>query len=69
MQLKEYIKLTGKSLAEVGKELGGYSAAAVSRWQNGKAVPDPEPMRKIMEWSKGNVTANDFYVGGGKGAA
>ena len=67
MHLKDYIALTGKSLPDVGRELG-VSAAAVSRWQNGKAIPEPHLMRKIMKWSNGNVMPNDFYPASGRGA-
>ena len=60
MNLKDYIALTGKSLTVVAGELS-VSVAALSRWQNGKAIPEPEQMQKIMAWSKGNVMPNDFY--------
>lgn len=61
MHFRDYIALTGKTLAEVGKDLG-VTAAAVCRWQNGKSLPEPELMRKIMTWSRGNVMPNDFYI-------
>lgn len=60
MLFKDYIAVTGKSLSEVGKELG-VSAPAVFRWQAGQSIPKPALMRKIMTWSKGNVMPNDFY--------
>ncbi len=60
MKLRDYIKKIGKTVEQVASDLQ-VSAAAVSRWQSGKAMPRPDEMRKIMRWSAGKVTANDFY--------
>lgn len=69
MRLKDYIALTGKSLAEVARELET-SSVNVSRWQNGESIPSREQMQRIMRWSRANVMPNDFYpVNTGDGVA
>lgn len=69
MRLKDYIALTGKSLAEVARELET-SSVNVSRWQNGESIPSRDQMQRIMRWSRANVMPNDFYpVSTGDGVA
>lgn len=44
---------------DAAKELGvGY--ICYWRWETGRTTPRDKAMRKIMEWSDGEVTANDF---------
>lgn len=31
-------------------------------WEYGVRIPRPAMMKKIIEWSGGKVTANDFYL-------
>lgn len=65
MKLGQYLERIGKSGRQAAKELE-VSPAAVCRWINGKCIPSPEEMRKIMRWSGGKVMANDFYSEGGQ---
>lgn len=39
----------------------GASKSMVSKWENGKAVPRPAYMQKIIAETGGAVTANDWY--------
>lgn len=61
MQLKEYRALRKKTLEEDAKDLGT-TPATLSRWQNNKAIPGREEMKRIVTWSKGAVQPNDFYL-------
>lgn len=40
----------------------GASKGMVWKWENGKAIPRPEYMRKIIDISDGAVSANDWYA-------
>lgn len=46
---------------EAAKELG-VSYVRYWRWEKRKAVPTAGAMKKIMKWSEGQVTANDFIA-------
>lgn len=39
----------------------GTTKAMVWKWENG-TIPRPEQMRRIIEFSDGAVTANDWYA-------
>lgn len=60
LQFRDYIELTGKTLEQVGRELG-VCTVTVCRWRSGQRIPEPGLMRKIIVWSRGNVMPNDFY--------
>jgi len=47
----------------------GASKGMVWKWENGKAIPRPEYMRKIMDLSEGRVSPNDWYAPSEHGAA
>lgn len=60
MKLKDWLKkeeLIQEKLSE-GLEI---SQAAISYYVNGQKIPRPENMAKIVAYTKGEVTANDFY--------
>lgn len=50
-----------QTLEAFATELGA-SKGMLWKWENGKAIPRPEYMRKIMEISSGAVTPNDWYA-------
>lgn len=56
-QFREARKQTLEALAI---DLGA-SKGMVWKWENGKAIPRPEYMRKIIDLSRGSVSANDWY--------
>jgi transcriptional regulator with XRE-family HTH domain len=63
MQFREWIdksEKSGKSQAELARELG-CSQADISRYCSGDVIPRPDRMQKIVEYTGGEVTANDFY--------
>ena len=60
MKLKAYLAKNEISERVFGERIGT-SQASVNRYCNGR-VPEPETMRKIIEVTGGEVTANDFYA-------
>ncbi len=60
MQLLEFIKDKQITQEQAAKELG-VPQATVSYWVRGVKIPTPDNMKKIVEWSKGEVQPNDFY--------
>lgn len=62
MQLKEWIKKSGKTQQDVADALG-VAQGLVSSWCNGERLPRPENMAKIVELTNGEVQPNDFYKG------
>lgn len=60
MKLKDWLKkekLTQEKLSE-GLEI---TQVAISYYINEQRIPRPETMAKIIAYTKGEVTANDFY--------
>ncbi|HBY85906.1 MAG TPA: hypothetical protein DEO86_08535 [Colwellia sp.] len=60
MNIKKYIKSKGFPLATAAAELD-VTRQALNLWINGKRIPRPAQMKKIQNWSEGEVTALDFY--------
>lgn len=60
MQLAEYLHDAKISIAAFARQIGE-AQATVSRYVNGKRIPQPAKMTKIMQATNGRVTPNDFY--------
>ena len=60
MQFSEYLKENNISQKQAAEDIGVIQSL-VSMWVNGERLPRPENMKKIVEWSKGEVQPNDFY--------
>lgn len=60
MQLNEWIEKEKKTQQEVADALG-CGQADISRYCSGEAIPRPDRMQKITEYTGGEVTPNDFY--------
>lgn len=60
MKLKEYLDRESKTMAEMARDLN-FSHTAIRLWVEGQRCPRPEQMQKIVAYTKGEVTANDFY--------
>lgn len=60
MQFSEYINQKNIKQEDAAIQLST-TQASICRWIKGENMPRPEQMRKITEWSGGEVTANDFY--------
>lgn len=60
MKLKEYLQHKNISIEKASEELG-FSYENVRRYTAGSVIPRPDNMQKIIEWSGGQVTPNDFY--------
>lgn len=58
--LTQFRAKAGQTLEEFGKLIGA-TKGAVSKWENGKAVPRRAYVAKITEITKGKVTPADFY--------
>lgn len=65
MRLEDYRKLRGLTGSEAAEELE-VDQATYWRWEVGKATPTTANIRKIREWSKGAVTADDLVGEGAK---
>lgn len=60
MKLRDYRESVLKiGPTEAAKELG-VDYIRYWRWENGKAMPQARALKKIKEWSGGEVTADDF---------
>ena len=60
MKLKKWIEEHKKTVAEVAQAIG-CSEMNVFRYCAGTTIPRPENMSKIVAFTGGDVTANDFY--------
>lgn len=60
MKLKEYRERKNKKIQEMA-DLIGVSKDVYLSWEYCKRIPRPETMAKIVAYTKGEVTANDFY--------
>jgi putative transcriptional regulator len=59
MRLQEYLTKTSTSRADFALQIG-VSAETVRRYLSGQRFPDWSVVHKIVEATKGEVTANDF---------
>jgi hypothetical protein len=59
MDLQKYLETKEISLEKASNELG-FPYESVRRYALGYVIPRPEKIKKITEWSNGEVTANDF---------
>lgn len=60
MNLKDYREIRNITAVEAAKELG-VTYLRYWRWESGDIMPKIDQMIKIKRWSKGAVTADDFY--------
>lgn len=60
MDFRTWLDKENISQQQVAKDLD-ISQVAVCYYVNGKKIPRPEMMAKIVAYTKGEVTANDFY--------
>lgn len=61
-KLELWIEKSGKTQEQIAADLG-VTQGSVSRWCAGEAIPRPEMMQKIVEYTGGEVQPNDFYEG------
>ena len=59
MKLTNFLSENGITAAQIAAKIG-VTEKAVSHWINGVRTPRPEQMVKIIEETRGAVTANDF---------
>jgi len=59
-KLELWIEKSGKTQEQIAADLG-VTQGSVSRWCLGLAIPRPEMMAKIVEYTGGEVQPNDFY--------
>ena len=62
MKFAEYIQKENKTIAGVARDLG-LTHCVVRVWVAGEKIPSKENMQKIVAYTKGAVTPNDFYDG------
>lgn len=63
MTLNEWIDENGKTMKEVAKDLF-FDYENIRRYCAGEVIPRPDRMQKIVEYTAGAVTPNDFYIKG-----
>lgn len=60
MKLAQWLK-ANKVSARKFSEMIGVGQVAGHRYKHGQRIPEPQVMLRIMQVTKGAVTANDFY--------
>lgn len=60
MKLQEYRKKENKTQQDMANDLGVFQSV-IQKWESSETIPRPESMQKIIAYTKGEVTANDFY--------
>lgn len=60
MKLEAYRTKKRLSRFQAAQEIG-VDTSTIWRWETGKGEPKPAQIRRIVEWSNGKVTANDFW--------
>jgi len=61
MTLLQWRKSKKMSRAELAKLLGLSNPTVIYRYETGARVPRPEIMKRIVQLTKGEVSANDFF--------
>jgi transcriptional regulator with XRE-family HTH domain len=61
MRLEKYITKNGISRRLAAQEIG-IREMSLGRYINNRRYPEPEILRKIYDWSGGEVTPNDFFL-------
>jgi transcriptional regulator with XRE-family HTH domain len=59
MQLVDWRRIKHMTQADVAKALG-VIVVTVSRWECGTRIPEPEMQRRIVGFTDGDVTPNDW---------
>jgi transcriptional regulator with XRE-family HTH domain len=62
MTLNEYLALPGKTAAQLASD-AGTTGATITRLLYGEAQPSSEMIRKIVEATSGQITADDLIFG------
>ena len=60
MNLLEWRKNNKKTQEEIASDLG-VNQSIYQKWEKGETIPRSDNMQKIVAYTKGEVTANDFY--------
>ena len=60
MNLFEWRKNNKKTQEEIASDLG-VNQSIYQKWEKGETIPRSDNMQKIVAYTKGEVTANDFY--------
>lgn len=60
MELKKYLDTKQIKYEDAAQQIG-VDQSTITHWINGRSIPRRTYMRRIHEWSSGQVTANDFY--------
>lgn len=60
MTFKEWLEKENKPLIQAAQDLG-VPYEYVRRYANERTIPNKENMQKIVAYTNGEVTANDFY--------
>lgn len=69
MTLKQYLSEQGLTYGGFAALIGVGNASVVWRYANGKRMPRPAQMRRIVAATGGAVTAASFYEQGTEGEA
>lgn len=61
MKLQDYREKRAKLGRAAAAAQLGVNPTTIWRWETGRADPLPKQIGRITAWSKGKVTANDFW--------
>lgn len=61
MRLHDYLKEKNLTPGEFATLIGGVSESGVRKWLRGERIPRGAAMRKILEVTRGVITAGDFF--------
>lgn len=60
MKLSKWMELVDRQYKDMATDLK-IAYPTLWRYKNGKALPRPDEMRRIYEYTEGAVEPNDFY--------
>jgi hypothetical protein len=61
MKLRQFLDSTSRTVADGARETG-YPHETFRKWVTGERVPREEALKRIRQWSEGQVQPNDFFA-------
>ena len=61
MKLREYLDSKKLKIADAARD-AGFEHETFRKWVKEERIPRPKSMRKIEDWSRGEVTPGDFFT-------
>ena len=61
MRLKAYLSLEGNSASKLAEEVG-VAVSTITRAASGETLPNPPTRKRILDATRGKVTAGDLFA-------